>query len=284
MNVSEYMSEFIDRKSYSWAASTAAQYRNYAKLIGAALGQIEISEVKPKHNDILAAKLKSSKDSSGAHHVMIFFHQVLADAFKNGDTQIQPERTKAPTRENTIKSHLDYEVIQKVISHVETHYQPIFKFLALTGARPCEAFALTWKDVYFEQKLITIDKGMVRSVAGKTKTGRSRNVFITPALARLLQSLDRNSEFVFTTKKGEQYKSNHLDRLWRTAAHECGVDAVAYTLRHSFATKLIAENVNLAAVSKMMGHSTIRTTSNYYVGITANIEMESEAQLQQIYG
>lgn len=279
----DYIHEFIERRSYEWAASTKINYEVYGKLISSVLGDIQVSEIKPKHSDKLAAKLRLTRADHGVHHILIFFNQVMTDALNNGETSFAPIRRKAPRRDHAIKNHLDFKVIQKIIDRVDAYYAPLFQFLALTGSRPCEVLALRWDDIDVERNLIAINKGMCRGHLGKTKTGRPRNLIITPAVSRLLDSINKTNDHVFVTKRGEAFKSNNLDRIWRKAANEIGVDAVAYTLRHSFATRLMAEKVNIASISRLMGHSNVQTTLRYYAGTSNEIEDQTFAAMQKIY-
>jgi integrase len=276
----EYCRSFIDRKSYDYAASTVVTYGTYANHLGTALGGMPISDIKPLHNDIVIKYLRSVKLSDAKIQlIMTFYFQVLTDAHENGEMIMAPKRSKklkaAPAA--AIKEHLDSETIDRVIEHIEPFYQPIFKFIASTGVRPCEALALKWTDIANNQ--ITIARGRVRGNEGKTKTKLTRMLHVTPVISRLLNNLPRESEYVFS--RGGEPLSFNLDRIWRRAAQPLGITQVAYNLRHSYASNLIARGATLPAVSKLIGHSNVRTTARYYVGTSA--ADNTSALLDEIY-
>ncbi len=67
-------------------------------------------------------------------------------------------------------------------------------------------------------------------------------------------------------RKGERYPFSQQgwDRKWRKARKDAGVsDFRFHDLRHTTATRIIRNSGNLKAVSNLLGHTDIRTTSRY---------------------
>lgn len=71
---------------------------------------------------------------------------ILDEAVRLDYLSANPFRKLKPTRvEKRDNKPLSLEQIKSVISCTRTQFQPILSFLAYTGCRPCEAYALKWK-------------------------------------------------------------------------------------------------------------------------------------------
>ena len=52
---------------------------------------------------------------------------------------------------------------------------------------------------------------------------------------------------------------------------KCGM----HTLRHSFGSYLVSQNVNIAVVSKLMGHKDVSTTYNIYIHVLQQQQIDA---------
>jgi integrase len=144
----------------------------------------------------------------------------------------------------------------------------------LTGVRPSELRALRAKDFNFLTKEVVVahawktDK--VTWTLGPTKTGVERTIPIHESLAERLEEALRDldpSEFIFTNESGSVISDDNYRRLLKRAARAAGVSwATPYTLRHTFASHMIAKvGAPINAVSYLMGHKSPTETLNTYV-------------------
>ncbi|GAF76077.1 unnamed protein product, partial [marine sediment metagenome] len=100
------------------------------------------------------------------------------------------------------------------------------------------------------------------------KTGE-REIPVSEALAEILQDhkqkrpKDIPSDYVFYTKSGKRLTKTREKLM--TVAKEAGLEDVTkvHTLRHTFASHLVMNGVDLPTVQKLMGHSDIQTTMIY---------------------
>lgn len=154
---------------------------------------------------------------------------------------------------------LTIEDLERVMAVAKPHLKWALEVAYHLGVRtgPAELLSLKWTAVDWAG----CD---VRVYSTKTKT--TRVIPVSPEfLERLRVMKDQaRSEFV-VEYKGKPVK--RLDGSFKSAQKAAGLPyrAVMYEVRHLFASTLIRGGSDVAAVSKLMGHSTIKmTVDNYY--------------------
>lgn len=173
--------------------------------------------------------------------------------------------------------------IKELINYVYNHLSPdkisyymIFTAL-LTGARLSEIAGLTWKDVNFNFKTITINKTYDYRHPGrfkKTKTTSSnRTIKINDALLNVLKTFknkrngkDNDLVFINFTNKLVP-SSNAVNKSLRYCLKQLGLqknDFHFHSLRHAHVAYLLAQGVDIYAISKRLGHSNISITMEVY--------------------
>lgn len=145
-----------------------------------------------------------------------------------------------------------------------------FHILFHCGLRIGELLALTVKDVNLVAKTITVNKSYQRlngkDVITPPKTEKSnRTVDLSDDLSELLK------DYI-----NKIYNPQSDDRLFNTSMHsfhyaikkyseKLGIEPIRiHDLRHSHASFLINNNVNILAISRRLGHEKIETTLNIY--------------------
>lgn len=128
--------------------------------------------------------------------------------------------------------------------------RPILLAAATTGMRRGEIINLKWDDVNLEEGFI-----FVRD----SKNYESRTVTIHPKLkeALLLLKDKRQNDYAFGGKKTIIY-------AWTNALCKSGIPHCRFhDLRHTFASRLVMEGVDLVTVQELMGHKNINMTKRY---------------------
>jgi integrase len=124
-------------------------------------------------------------------------------------------------------------------------------------------------------------------VLGPPKSARSRRT--VPVAGAVLDALlphlsgKRDDELVFTTPRGAPVRhSNWYHRVWRPALERAGLDKRPriHDLRHTHVSWLIGAGVDIAAVSKRLGHESISTTIDRYHHILPQVEADTLAALE----
>lgn len=173
-----------------------------------------------------------------------------------------------------------YEEYLKFDSVIENFmHHTFFELIYFMGLRQGEAQALTWKDVNFEKKELSINKTLTTKIKGEKwtisspKTKNSMRVLPIPQklLADLKELKKQASEytdfdiswFVFgnsvcfaeTTIQLNKNKYCKLAEVKQIRIHD---------FRHSCASLLINKGASIALVSKYLGHTNISVTLNTY--------------------
>ena len=154
---------------------------------------------------------------------------------------------------------------------------------AATGARRGEVLALRWSDI--RGMTVFIDRSLCQTRDGLlfkgTKTEEPRKVELPPSMVACLET-HRMSQDEFRRQFGPDYRcdldlifanpdgsplmpnsiSSTVSRLCRRLGLPKG--ASLHVLRHSHASLLLADGVDLATVSARLGHSSVRTTADIY--------------------
>ena len=128
------------------------------------------------------------------------------------------------------------------------------------GLRSSEVIHLKIADIDFERRSIHIRR---------SKYNKDRVVPLSEYMAVGLQkyiALERPLTWLFNGKTlGSPYSAKGISWVMRDAVKKAGIakDVTVHTLRHSYATHLIEDGLNIVTVKDLLGHSKIETTMVY---------------------
>jgi integrase len=143
------------------------------------------------------------------------------------------------------------------------HDAVLVALLAYAGVRPEEALALRWEDI--GQQTIWVQRAVQLGEAKATKTRRARHVdLLTPLRDDLTALRDltngRARDLLWARAKDGRVWQDHDYRNWRRRLYQplaakVGIeDRRPYSLRHGFASLLIASGRTLVEVAAQLGH------------------------------
>lgn len=207
-----------------------------------------------------------------------------------------PRDTLAKKQEEIIT--FTREEIKKIINANETSKIKCIALISLgTGMRLGEILGLTKDNVDFENNIIHVkqaltttylyDKDKKRNIitlvdVPKTKNS-IRDIKINDDLKKVIkigleikrkeiQSALKNGneynlkykDFIFTGREGKLMRSGNIEKSWRFFLKRCGIEHKKFhALRHTFATVQYDNDVQLLTISKVLGHSSVKTTEIY---------------------
>lgn len=149
----------------------------------------------------------------------------------------------------------------------------LFPYIALlTGLRKGEILALQWKDIDFENNMISVTKSVAHDnnhafiKAPKTAEGVRKVPLLNALKERMLRVPDRKPEhFIISITNGKApLDEMQYQRAYARFKERTGVTATAHELRHSFATVAIESGVQPKSVQQILGHRQLATTMDIY--------------------
>src|SRR5664280_2370113 len=152
----------------------------------------------------------------------------------------------------------EVERFLKAVSDLE--FRTAFVTIYAAGLRVSEAVALTIKDIDSARMVIHIRQA---------KGGKDRYVMLSEQLLDILRDYwkhERPQHWLFPGPDATRPLTNRsVQRACRRAADAAGLDknVTVHTLRHSFATHLLEQGVDIRIIQDLLGHRHITTTTRY---------------------
>jgi integrase len=183
---------------------------------------------------------------------------LVKNPFDMGDALIRPGDEKPRER---ILSREEEARLLAACTGMREHVRAIIICALDTGMRRGELFKLTWNDVDFDNRIITVR-------AFNTKTLRERQVAMTERLARELQV-----RYDLSTKEMDSLVfgiTTNASSAFEGARKLAGLpDLRFHDLRHTHATRLVSAHIPLSEVGRVLGHTQPATTYRY---VNANVD------------
>jgi len=144
------------------------------------------------------------------------------------------------------------EEIRTLLSNCADHLKPIVTVALNTGMRKGELLSLKWDQVNLEQGILTLLD---------TKNHERRDLPINETVKAILQALKAKEigEYVFCNGQGKSF--GEVKRSFATALRKSKIEDFRFhDLRHTFASNLVMEGVDLITIRDLMGHKTLDMT------------------------
>jgi len=187
--------------------------------------------------------------------------KIIRFAHERGYLETKPriERVTQPSNERLV--FFDYDVEADIIGYLGDHNPDFcdwFLFAIDTGIRPGEIQALTKK--CFRRDPVLGPVVDVREVKNTAGTSEQRTIPLTDRAVSAVRRQMRDTEYPFGT-----WTSDARRIVWDKVRENVDMDSelVPYCCRHTTATRLVQQGVNLKAVQTWMGHKTLEMTLKY---------------------
>jgi len=152
-----------------------------------------------------------------------------------------------------------YELKPVLSQHFTDYVYPIVLTALNTGMRKGEIFNLTWENVNFNTRMLTV-------VGASSKSGNTRVIPMNDETFKVLkkwQAQTTNTGLVFPSKVTNERLDN-IDQAWHSVLSDAKINDLRFhDLRHTFASMLVRSGADLNTVRELMGHSSLEMTLRY---------------------
>jgi integrase/recombinase XerD len=134
--------------------------------------------------------------------------------------------------------------------------------LFYTGMRISECLNLLIEDVSFNDGIITVRN---------TKNKKDRHIpihkHLAPVLRHYREHIRKNTvcAYFFVSRNNNRVSPDYINRVLRETTQKLkwNKKVTCHIIRHSFASSLVSKNVNIVNIQKLLGHTSLSTTSIY---------------------
>ena len=277
-----------------------ARMKQLTKRVYPAIGYMKVNKITARHiqqfvNDLSfnAKNMQTGKPlarKTVIHHLS-FISDVFSYAVKMSMVSDNPcSRVSIPKGEPKEKEIYSIEEVERLFELLEEDaplkYRAFMILAVYSGFRRGEMMGLEWKDVNFNDNVISVRRTSNYTKTNgyytdTTKTHKSQRTLKFPdVVMNLLKELKAdqerqaglmgdkwvNTDRLFIKDNGEPLFCG-MPYLWLERfckKHDMPFHGL-HSIRHFFASSLIHANVDIAAVSSALGHSAITTTSSIYL-------------------
>lgn len=176
-----------------------------------------------------------------------------------------------------------------------------------TGMRIGEIFVLRWPDIDFEQCTINVQRSLTHSntqgmIFQEPKTkGSKRKISVPGSIMKELKLFKRkqekyialvgslyedNTELVFASWQGKPFDTKQFTRRsFKRMLEKADIEKSFsfHDLRHTHATLLLKDGVNIKVISERLGHSTIAMTLDTYSHLMPDMQETAVRSLERIF-
>lgn len=260
-----------------------------------------VKQIKVIHVQKWQIKLMQDFKSLYARALFSLFSRAMDRAIVIGIINENPAKKVGSIKK--IKPKIEFwtkEEFQMVLKqlNINDYYEHclfvILWLLFMTGMRSGEAYALQWEDINFEDKYLSVTKGIYylnvnKFVFNEPKTRSSiRDIALDDDTLQVLKTWKQKQASVVTTDFVLSYTGlpivkstilREIDRISKLA----GVHRITvHALRHSHASLLISMGQNPLLIKDRLGHADIQTTLGTYGHLYPNMNFELAEKLQGI--
>jgi integrase len=258
----ELMTRYTKERSVGKTMKSAVRDRGAINHLLPVFGKLVLADVSPK---LLAAYKVQRRLEQAAPATINKELQLVRHAFnlamrewewcrENPMHRVSMEKVR-----NEVDRWLTRNEEDRLMAGSSVWLREIIVFALHTGMRQGEILNLQWQDVDFARSTLVVMKsknGMRRTIP--------MNTVVYERLASKQAMTGATEGRIFTTPLGNELKVRFLGREFCEARDRAGIlNFRFHDLRHTFATRLVQQGVDLYKVQRLLGHKTQHMTQRY---------------------
>jgi integrase len=249
----EYLEDYAKPTKKSWKADKIRldKLKKHFK-------EMDLRQITPMEIErFRSSQLTLGREKSTTNRYVALLKRMFNLAIEEGYMETNPARkVKMFSEADNLKERiLTEEEERRLVESCCDHMRDIVTFALNTGMRLGEILNLKWPNVDMRTGFIKVEF---------TKSGKTRFVPMNETLrAMLSRPRKRGEEYVFTNPDSKD-RFKETKRSFKTGCRKAKIEGLRFhDLRHTFASRLIANGVDVGTVRKLLGHSTLLITQRY---------------------
>jgi integrase len=254
------------------ATSLTREASLYLHWIEPDLADTAMQDISPFHLEKIKSKMtKKGRAPRSIEYTLAIIRQVFnyakrTDLF-NGDNPVS--KIKIPRTDNRrvrFLTHDETDTLLTALMPISKQVHDMAVMSLHTGMRAGEVFSLTWGCVDMDAGIITL-----KPEDTKNKTGRT--AFMTAAVKNILADIKPDDagrdDLVFPGRGGvkmvqisKTFKRT-VDDLFNQGVDDTRQRVTFHTLRHTYASWMVMQGVDLYTVKELLGHKDLTMTQRY---------------------
>ena len=283
MPYKQWYQEYLRLYKRKLAEKTQESYTRLNALISPIIGTKELEAITP---DDIQTAIISAEETAGCRQAQLVYtllHAAFRRAVRSGHIRQSPvEAVDKPDHEGKQGRAIegaDWQLLAPIIRE-----SVAFSLACFAGLRRGEVLGLRRGDIDLEAGLIRIERQRVR-VRGQLVTAppkSSAGVRIVPISPELAPILTKAVRYLLPAAYLVPISPETLGRQWNTAQKAAGINAPYrfHDLRHTYATRLVLEGINLRVLQYVIGHADYQLTVSTYTHIGA---AAAKIELSRVY-
>lgn len=280
--------EWFDEIYDTLAIQSIRGYESSKKHADIEFGNIPIQQIRPRNilhylNNL--AKQQYSQKTIERHRMVL--NQIFKHAVIENDIELNPcSEVKTPKGTAKRKIHAASPEDEEQIKQTPDIW--LFPFIALyTGMRKGEILALQWKDVLFDENLISVTKSVcfdgykpiIKST--KTEAGERFVPLLSPLKKELKKRIGKPDAYIISDTGKEPITNGRYTTLMDNYKKKTGIACTAHQIRHSFATNAFELDLQPKTVQALLGHKQLSTTMDIYTDFRKRTAISATEILDQ---
>ena len=283
MTYKQWYQEYLRLYKRKLAEKTQESYTRLDALISPIIGTKELEAITP---DDIQTAIISAEETAGCRQAQLVYtllHAAFRRAVRSGHIRQSPvEAVDKPDhvgKQGRAIEGTDWQLLAPIIRE-----SVAFALACFAGLRRGEVLGLRRGDIDLEAGLIRIERQRVR-VRGQLVTAppkSSAGVRIVPISPELAPILTKAVRYLLPAAYLVPISPETLGRRWNTAQKAAGIKAPYrfHDLRHTYATRLVLEGINLRVLQYVIGHADYQLTVSTYTHIGA---AAAKIELSRVY-
>ena len=313
----DYMLNWLEMMRGNLEDSTFTSYRHHVKKVidpyFRNLG-VSLNALQAKHIQGFYLYLLSERGNSPA--TVKRFHANIRKALQQAvKTEMIPtnpaDKVDKPRQRHYAASFYDEASLNLLLEKARgTRHELAILVAACYGLRRSEVLGLRWDSIDFQSKTVSIchtvtsasdDHGHQYLVQKNRPKNRASHRML-PLIAQVEEALlsrraqiesnaqlcgkgycQAYSDYVFVNNLGSLIRPEYLSRGLQEIIERHGLRKIRFhDLRHSYASLLLKNGINMKAIQEWLGHSSYATTANIYAHLDYNAKIASAEKIAQL--